>query len=341
MDPQHDTSGDAEQSQRGVIPPAKGRQASRSSLGWWLAGILLVALVATGLWLAVSGTWRGWRAVASVDGTRITRADLDQHIEWLLSQGRIRPEVLTDPRRKAEVDRSALEDLIDRQVIVAEARRLGISVEPGEEDLAFGKAHGAQWGEAKLVESAKRTGEDVHRLRQEVRRQLLTTRVAEKVTSDVAVGDGDVERYYQANQQTFFIPAAVHLRLLIVDSREEAERLRRQALAGEDFGKLAQEYTKGGAKERGGDLGWVDLRMLPAALAAAVEAIPRAGITPVVEAGKRYYLVRVEGRRAPRQLSLLETQEQIRQMVSAQRKQARFAEWLQERRRGARIDILL
>jgi peptidyl-prolyl cis-trans isomerase C len=307
----------------------------------WLAGILLVALVATGLWLAVSRTGLGWRAVATVDGARITRADLDQHIEWLLNQGRVRPEVLADPKRKAEVERSALQDLIDRQVIVAEARRLGITVEPGEEDMAFGKAHGAQWGESKLIESAKRTGKDVKRLRQEVRRQLLTTRLAEKVTSDVAVGDDDVEWYYQANQQTFFIPAAVHLRLLIVDSREEAERLRRQALAGADFPALARAHSTGGAKERGGDMGWVDPRMLPEALAAAVEAIPRTGITPVVEAGKRYYLVRVEGRRAPRQLALAEVQDQIRQMLTAQRKQARFAEWLQQRRHSARIDILL
>jgi hypothetical protein len=341
VDPQHDASGDAEQSQWEVIPPAKGRPASRPARGWWLAGILLVAFSATGLWLALGGTWRGWRAVATVDGVRITRADLDRHLEWLLTQERVRPEAVADPRRKAEVERSALEDLINRQVMGVEARRLGITVAPGEEDMAFGKAHAARWGEAKLVESAKRTGEDVARLREEVRRQLLTTRLAEKVTSDVAVGDDDVERYYHANRQAFFIPGAAQLRLLIVDSREEAERLRRQAVAGEDFPALVRAHSTGGAKERGGDLGWVEPRMLPAPLAAAVEAIPRTGITPVVEAGKRYYLVRVEGRREPRQLTLRETQDQIRQLVTAQRKQARFAEWLEERRRSARIEIFL
>ena len=328
-------------------PPGHARggdEAARASprpLWWWLACVVLVAAVAIGVWLAISGNWRGWRAVATVDGARITRAELDQHIEWLLNQGRVRPEALADPRRKAEVERSALEDLIDRQLIVAEARRLGISVEPGEEDMAFGKAHGAQWGESKLVESAKRTGEDVKRLRQEVRRQLFTTRVAERVTSDVTVGDEEVQRYYQAHQQAFFIPGAAHLRLLIVDSRGEAERLRRQALSGADFQVLARAHSMGGAKERGGDMGWADPRMLPEALAAAVEAIPRTGLTPVVEVGKRYYLVRVEGRRAPRQLSLPETQDQIRQMLTTQRKQARFAEWLQERRRSLRIEILL
>ena len=37
----------------------------------------------------------------------------------------------------------------------------------------------------------------------------------------------------------------------------------------------------------------------------------------------------------------LEDKDQIRQMLTTQRKQARFAEWLQERRRSLRIEILL
>ena len=316
------------------------RSPSGVRLWWWAVAAALILLGVAGAWLLSSGMWKGWKAVAWVDGTRIARRELDEHLAFLVRQGRLRPEVLADLEGRRRAERSALDDLITRHILLREAQRLGVSVEPGEEDMAFGKAHGAQWGESKLVESAKRTGEDVKRLRQEVRRQLLTTRLAERVTSDVAVGDEEVQRYYQAHQQAFAVPGTAHLRLLIVGSREEAERLRQQVLAGEDFGKLVQAHTKGGAKERGGDLGWVDPRMLPAPLAAAVEAIPRTGITPVVEAGGRYYLVRVEARLAPRQLALTEVQDQIRQMLTTQRKQARFAEWLQERRRSADIEIL-
>jgi parvulin-like peptidyl-prolyl isomerase len=88
-------------------------------------------------------------------------------------------------------------------------------------------------------------------------------------------------------------------------------------------------------------MGWVDPRMLPAAIGKAVEAIPQTGVTPVIEAKGGFYLLRVEGRRSPRQVPLAEVKDRLIQMVTAERKQARFAEWLEERRRAAKIEIYL
>ena len=81
--------------------------------------------------------------------------------------------------------------------------------------------------------------------------------------------------------------------------------------------------------------------MLPAPIAKAVDGIPQTGVTPVIEAKGGFYVLRVEGRRPPRQMPLAEVKEQLVQMVTAQRKQAKFTEWLEERRRAAKIDIYL
>ena len=317
------------------------RRASRARLWWGIAAILTAALIVVGVWVWTSGTWKGWRAVARVNGKRITLAQLDRHLLLLVRLGQIRPEVLSDPARKKDVERAALDDLVSRRLMLAEAERLNIIVGTGEEDVIFGKAHGGQPGEPKLVEAAKKAGENAEQMRQEVRRQLLMTRLTEKVTESVTVDDEDVAKYYEVHRQTFSTPGTAHLRLLIVESRKEAERLRSQAMKGADFGTLVRDYSKGGNKESGGDLGWVDPLMLPPAIATAVAAIPKAGVTPVIEAKGRFYVVRVEGRKDPRQLSLAEVQEGIKQMLLAERKRAKFAEWLNERRRSAHIEIYL
>ncbi len=309
----------------------------------WLGTVVvvLVALAIAGVYLWTSGAWRGWRAVAKLNGTRITRAQLDQHVAFLVRLGQLRSEVLSDPARKKGVDRLALDDLIARRLMVAEAERLKIVVSPGEEDVIFGKAHGGQPGEPKLAEAARKAGEDTERMRQEVRRQLLMTRLAEKVAESVAVSDEDVARYYETHKQSFVTPGAARLRLLISDSREEADQLRTRAVKGANFETLVRRHSKGGATESGGDLGWVDLRMLPPAVAAAVAEVPQTGITPVVEAKGRFYVVRVEGRQASRQLSLAEVKDQLRQMLTAERKRAKFNEWVEERRRTAKIEVYL
>ncbi len=330
-----------EQEVEQTVESGGGRTGSRARMVWGAAAVVLVAAAVFGVWLGFSGTWRAWGAVASLDGARITRTELDQHMEFLMKQGRLRAEELADPARRKDAERSALEDLVTRRLLLAEAQRLQIAVEPGEEDMAFGKAHGGKPGEFKLVEAAKKTGEDVERMRQEVRRQLLVTRLAEKITGDVKVGDEDVAKYYESHRQSFTMPGPAHLRLLVVESKEEAERLREQALKGADFAALVRQHGKGGSKGRGGDMGWVDLRMLPAAMAKAVEAIPQTGITPVIETKSGSYVLRVEGRQAPREVSLAEVKDHIVQVLTAERKKAKFAEWLEERRRARRVELYL
>jgi len=319
----------------------ESRGFSRRRLWWGIVAVAVVALGISGIWLWASGTWTGWRTVARVDGERIRRADLEDHLAFLVRQGRIRQESLADPVREKEAERVALDDLVTRRLLLAEAERLKITVGPGEEDVVFGKVHGAQPGEPKLAEAAKKAGEDTNRMRQEVRNQLLITRLRDKITEDVSVSDEDIAKYYESHRQAFVAPELARLRLLILDSRQEAERLHQQHLKGADFAALARERSKGGTRESGGDMGWVDPRMLPPAIASAVAAIPQKGNTPVIETKGGFYVVRVEGRQAPRQIPFSEVKGQITQALTAERKQAKFTEWVQERRRTARIQIYL
>ncbi len=318
---------------------AQVQRVSRVRLLWGAAIVVLAALAVVGAYLWTSGGWKAWRAVASVDGTRITRTQLEDHLAFLVRLGQLRAEVLSDPVRKKEVERLALDDLITRRLMLAEAERLRITVGTGEEDVVFGKAHGGQPGEPKLAEVAKKAGEDSDRMRREVRGQLVMTRLRDKITETVSVSDEEIANYYNSRRQAFASPALAHLRLLIGESREEAERLRGQALKGADFATLVREHSKGGNKESGGDLGWVDPRMLPASIASAVASIRQTGITPVVEAKGQFYIVRVEGRQDPRPFTLAEVKDQIRERLTAERKQAKFAGWIQERRRAARVEV--
>jgi foldase protein PrsA len=314
---------------------------TRIKLLWGIVGVALVALFVVGIWLGGSGTWRRWQSVASVDGKRITRGELDEHVTYLIKQGRFRLEPQADPARKKEVERAALDDLILRRLLQVEAERLQVKVGPGEEDVIFGQAHGGQPGESRLLAMAKKSGQDVEQVRQEVRRQLTMTRLAEKVTEGVTVSDEDVAKYYESHQELSAVPALTHLRLLVVESQERAEQLRQRILKGEDFGALARQNSLGGYKESGGEMGWVDPHVLPPPVTAAIEAIRDKGLTPVVETPNRFFVIRVEGRQGPRQRPLVEVKDWLTRTLLTERKRAKFAEWLEEHRRSAHIAIYL
>lgn len=78
-------------------------------------------------------------------------------------------------------------------------------------------------------------------------RQLIAAaqaRLAEKITEGVTVSDEGLAKYYEGHRQAFGVPEMVRMRLLIVDSREEAERLRTQILNGADFAALEREVKR-------------------------------------------------------------------------------------------------
>lgn len=47
-----------------------------------------------------------------------------------------------------------------------------------------------------------------------------------------------------------------HCLHILVKTQKDAKQLRERALAGEDFGSLAQQYSSCPSKAQGGDLGW-------------------------------------------------------------------------------------
>jgi len=311
---------------------------------WWAGGAAVVAaLAAGGIWAWTQGPLKGYRAVASVNAARITRAELDGHVAFLTKLGRIPPATPADEAAQVALDRAILDDLINRRLLMAEVERRQIRLEPKEEE-ALSRPPAAPGAEAQPSDPAKPGPPAADRdpvIREEVRRQILVGRLAEQVTGEIKVSDEDAAKYYGENRQAFIMPGAARLRLLLVTTRAEAEHLRQRIAGGADFAAVARDHSQGPGKESGGDLGWVDLRMLPPALAQAVQAIPTTGLTPVVDVGEKFYVLRVEGRQGERVVPLAEVKEQLKPALLMEKKRARFGEMLAELRKNAAIEIYL
>ena len=88
-----------------------------------------------------------------------------------------------------------------------------------------------------------------------------------------------------------------------VDDEEMADEVRDRALAGEDFGALAQELSLDEQlREVGGDLGWFPLELLPDELAATVSELDVGEIAPPVASGVFFDVYLVTERDSERDL---------------------------------------
>ena len=236
-----------------------------------LAGSFAAAAEDTAARQADTDTLMTWRDMS------LTRHDFEIDLHRLPADKR------EEFRRDLKRITSSLENLLVYRTLASEARALGFDRDP-------------QVRKAVELATERVLGiERLNRLRAELKVPDMNQAAKEK---------------YLAEQARFQVPEQVRAMHVLIDTkargddeaRKRAEEVRAKALAGADFGALAQEYSDDpGSKGSQGDLGFFGKgRMLPQFEEAAF-ALTKAGeISPLVKTRFGYHIIRLVERKPAR-----------------------------------------
>ncbi len=202
-----------------------------------------------------------------------------------------------------------------------------------------------QWTDREMVyQQALKLGLDKDKetrlLIENNRKEILVARIMQKEISDkIAAAPEEVQAYFNAHAPEY--AKAVQLRTIRVASEGLARALSDSLRAGADFASLARSHSKDPTAQVGGlyeqFLTRPELQILP--LADAAFALPKGGVSGVVQTPEGYYLLKVEDVKAlPKAFTLAEVGEQIRsQLLYAKQRQA-YETWIEGLRKTAQVE---
>lgn len=225
------------------------------------------------LWLLPSddaSSKDGSETVATVEGDSITRQ------QWLAAM-------------ESRYGKETLQNLVNEAVMEKAADKYKIKVSDEEIDLEIALLRSAQDANDTSLHSLS-----TEQLRQKVRAQLILDKV---LTNDVVIEEEEAETYYDDNQSLYNIPTTYRTGMIVVNSKEDAERVEKELKNGSEFAVLAREHSLDAASASlGGDIGFVSAQQssLEAAIVSAVQKLKEQETSkPFVLSDGRYAIAQV------------------------------------------------
>jgi foldase protein PrsA len=272
-------------------------------------------------------------AVAVVDGSTVTRAALDELLTRAklsyAAQKRSFPKAGTSEYQTLQTQ--AVAYLVQRQEYASEAEKLGIQVKDTQIAKKVGQVRKQYFSDnqAKFVQGLKEQGYTEATLREEIRSQLLTEGIYDKVTAAAKVTDADVKSYYAKNKANYSVPESRAVRHILVKTKAEADRIRAELVSGGDFAALAKANSLDpGSKDQGGKL-TVSKGQTVAPFDKAAFSLETNEVSEPVKTQFGYHIIQpLAAVKAGSVTPLSQVQDQIRTQLVSQKKNDAVNDWV-------------
>lgn len=159
----------------------------------------------------------------------------------------------------------------------------------------------------------------------------------EQIHSQVVPKETELRNYYNAHLDQYRVENRVRVRHIlfktfgkteaeIEEVHKKAEQVLRRARRGEDFAKLAREFSEDTTAQNGGDLGWILRGQTVPEFEQTAFTLPVGSISDLVRTQYGFHILKVEERETARTKSFEEVRDSIAATLREQQTQRRVEE---------------
>jgi peptidyl-prolyl cis-trans isomerase C len=293
--------------------------------------------------------------IAKGKNVEVKRSQLEDEVMHLKARAAAQGQPL-NPAQMPLYEQGLLEDLIRIQILRARATPDDKTTAQKTADKKM-EAAVAQLGSGEALDRQLKA---VDLSRQDLLSKWIDAATAENVLRrelHIQITDSDVQKFYDENPSKFEQPEMVrasHILLMTIDPKTQAELskevkeakrarmedLLKRARAGEDFAKLAREYSEDpGSKDRGGEYTFPRGQMAPEFEAAAFSLTVNQ-ISDIVTTRWGYHIIKLSEKLPAKKIELAKVADRVKQDLVYLAIQKQFAPYYANLKKEAEVQIL-
>jgi len=286
--------------------------------------------------------------VAKVNGTVITRGELDRATKVMAGQSRMGQQ--PSPPTK-EVEDAVLNQLISAELLYQAGAKLKVADldKLVADKLAQGKTKFANDAD---YENALKSSDLTPKTLEELIRKdtVINNLIVKEIFPKVSVSDADAKKFYDDNKDKFKRGDQIRASHILckVDpqataeekkkAREKAEGLLKQIKAGKDFAELARTNSDCPSKEQGGDLNFFGKGQMVPAFEAAAFALKPGEVSDVVETQFGYHIIKVTDKKGAGEAKFDEVKPRILDYLKNEKVQKAINDYITQLKGKAKIE---
>ena len=181
---------------------------------------------------------------------------------------------------------------------------------------------------------------------------LATAYLQKEVIDKVTITETKARSYYKDHPDTFKTPDSIRARHILLKSessasdeqkkiiKEKAETVLQKLKGGEDFGKLATEFSDDpGTKDKGGDLGFFSKGSMIPAFEEAAFSLKPGEMSGLVETEYGYHIIKMEEKKDAFLEPYENIKEKVKDLALQEMKKTAVTEFVEKALKNAQVEI--
>ena len=291
---------------------------------------------------------------AVVNGKVITKSEVRDAVQAQEQMLRLkyREDIEGYQKEVATLQATALDSLIDRELILAEFQKLGGVIKPQyiDDDINGIIRESFKGDRDAFVTELAKTGMTMKKFR-ELREKMIMVQVmrGRHGGNQPPPTPREVDEYYHKNLEKYRDKDMIKISTITIpkftgdasatpeSQKKLAQEIRSKIIAGADFATLAKTYSQDSRAEDGGEWEWMERKNMKKSLADAAFEVKNGGVSPVIEEDAAFIVIYCDAKKLGDAIPLDKVRPDIEKIINQEKSRKGLEEWLEGLRKKAVI----